>query len=510
MTLSVPSSPRDPLPPNPHGQRPAALVRDPEPFAIDVAALVASLRDSWRHIALATAAGLALGAAVLWLVPPSFGGSASILIRTTQVDPTSLMRSKVGPLAELMPGALGGSSDEELSTEIALLSSRAVLGSVVDSLKLQVVPRSRQRTPAAALIDSLRLTGRFKPFKATLAAGANTVPAGTIWARVPGKYKIFDREDAIDELSRRVDVRRNAGNLVQIGYTARDSVSAAAVPNLLASVYMFRRRTVDRGLNQRRLEFLVAKADSVRDELRTSADVLARVARNSGAGASPEIAARAYADEAGILEARLAELRASEQGLDSLLAASGTRPVDARWLAGFPDLLRSPALNEILTQITRVETERMVMLARVPETNPQAEALAEARDSLEKQMIPIARSYRRSLAQQRNSLERDLGILRQKLSELPAAAAAVAKEQAELTRLAALNAGMGGQVLEARLAAIMEGGDVRVVDPAVSPRRVSFPRPLPTLVVGLILGFGLGVALALLRSRSTMVRSFAA
>jgi len=57
---------------------------------------------------------------------------------------------------------------------------------------------------------------------------------------------------------------------------------------------------------------------------------------------------------------------------------------------------------------------------------------------------------------------------------------------------------MGAQVLTARLAALAEGGDVRVIDEAVSPRRVTFPRPLPTIAMGLVGGAIAGFVIALL------------
>lgn len=488
MSLGQPSSsPRD--------------LREPVPFVLDLGVVASAVRTRVRAVLVGAVAGVVLGSSLVLFVPPRFDGGAMLLIRTTSIDAMSAVRSRIGPLAELMPGALGGGSDEELSTELALLSSRATLGAVVDSLRLQIIARSPSRVPPASFIDSLHLSGRFKPAKVSLAAGVTRLPQGAVWASRAADVKLLDREDAIDELAERFAVRRIAGNAVEIHYRGRDSLSAAQVPNMVAGVYMARRMTVDRGLNQRRLEFLVAKADSVRTDLRRSADVLAATAQRSGVGAAPDIGAKALADEAGNLESRLAELRATETALDTLIRSARENRMDARWLAGFPDLLRSPALNDVLSQMARVETERTLLLARVPETNPQALALARARDSLATQLLPIASSYRSSIGQQRASLERDLLRVRAALALLPAQSAAVAKDQAEVTRLAQMNAGMGVQVLEARLAAMLEGGDVRVVDPAVAPRKVTFPRPLPTMAFSIVLGLVAGLAYALLGLR---------
>jgi tyrosine-protein kinase Etk/Wzc len=471
--------------------------REPVPFELDLSSVSQTIRSRWRALAVGLLVGAVTAVSVLLFVPPRFNGRAMVLIRTTQVDPSAALRTKMGAVAELMPNALGGNLDEELSTEIALLSSRATYGAVVDSLKLQVVPISPGRTPPYAVVDSIRTTGRFKPRKITLSPGPNAFEGGTIWASGAARVRVWDREDAIDEMEKRADVRLLSGNTVEIKYRGRDSLTAAEVPNLIANVYMIRRRTVDRGLNQRRLEFLDAKQDSVRVELRQTADLLASVARQFGVGASPEIGGEAMATGAAEMEAKLAELRATEIAMDSLIASTRAGRMDPRFLAGFPDMVRSIAANDLLSQIATVETQRNILLGRQPATSPEAVALERARDSLVSQMLPIATTYREAISQQRASVERDLERLNARIARLPAQAAAVGKEQAELTRLLQMHTGMGVQVLDARLAALMEGGDVRVIDPAATPRKVSFPRRMPTIAVCLALGLVGGLAYAL-------------
>src|SRR5262249_12736225 len=136
-------------------------------------------------------AGTLVALAVLVFVTPRFDGRAMMLIRTSSsIDPTAMVKDKMGALSELMPSNLGlGGSDEELATELALLQSRAVLGAVVDSLSLEVIPRSPSRVPATALVDSVRLTGRFKPIKVPLVAGVNHFPNAAIWAKQGGEAR---------------------------------------------------------------------------------------------------------------------------------------------------------------------------------------------------------------------------------------------------------------------------------------------------------------------------------
>jgi uncharacterized protein involved in exopolysaccharide biosynthesis len=476
------------------------MTDEPVPFVIDLRAVAGAVRRRGLIVVLGIIAGGLAAAAILLLATPRFDGHAMMLIRTSSVDASALVKDKLGALGELMPSnlGLGGSPDDDLATELALLQSRAVIGAVVDSLRLEIIPRSPARVPPTAIVDSVRATVRFKPVKLPVVPGVNKLPQATVWAKHAAEIKMLDREDAIDDVASRLGVRKTGGGAIEISYRARDSVTAQEVPNLVSAIYMLRRKTVDRGLNQRRLEFLAAKADSVRGDLRRSADVLADVAKRSGSGATPDIAARALAEETGALEARLSEIRASEAALDSVVATAPGRSLDPRRLAGVPDLLRSPALNDLVGQIAKVETDRTLLLANRPESSPQVIALVHARDSLVAQLLPLATSYRQSLARQRASIQRDLDLLHAQIARLPGQTAAVAKEQAELARLSAMNVGMGAQVLSARLAALAEGGDVRLIDPAVSPRRVTFPRPIPTMLIGLVGGAVAGFLLALL------------
>ncbi|HEY0994977.1 MAG TPA: hypothetical protein VGD77_03200 [Gemmatimonadaceae bacterium] len=467
------------------------------PVVLDVGAALAILRRRQRWVLVTAALGLAMGLAVLLLAPSRFSGRTLLLIRTAP-DATSLVaRRASGGLAGLLPGGLGG-SDEELATELTLLSSRSVVGAVVDSLRLQAIP-ARDHVQPREIVDSLRLPGRFRPVSVTLAPGKNAVAGGVVWARQEAKVKLVDREDAIDAVQERLSVVRAGGDAVELRYAARDSLTAAQVPNLAAEVYIVRRRTVDRGLNQRRLEFLAAKDDSVRLELQRSASALAGAQERSGGGADPQDAGKALAERLSLLDQRISEIRAGERALDSLLEGARSGRVDARAIAGFPDLLRSPAVNDIVSQVARLDMERTVALSRSAPGAPQVQALARARDSAVAQLLPIASTYRSSLARQRLSLERDRDELRRQIGRMPRQGVGVLQERAELERLAQLNMGMGAQVLEARLAALLEGGDVRLVDPAVPPRRVTFPRPLPTLAAGLLGGLLLGVLLAFLR-----------
>ena len=77
--------------------------------------------------------GLTGALAVLTFAPRRFAGSASIVVKSAPTSGASSVLAKLG-LGDAAP-ALGAPTP--LETEIAIISSRALVGGVIDSLHLQ-------------------------------------------------------------------------------------------------------------------------------------------------------------------------------------------------------------------------------------------------------------------------------------------------------------------------------------------------------------------------------------
>lgn len=430
-----------------------------------------------NRIAIGALLGLLVALAVLLFAPAQFSGRAMLLVRT-EASVASMAQAQLGPLGELAGGALGvGESGDRFKTELALLRSRALLGDAVDSLRLQL---RAGRVPAFTLDVDLPTEGRFAPRR--------------IEAGEAGKVELVDREDAIDDLEERLDVKVVGGEIVEISYAARDSLTAALVPNLIAARYMERRQTVDRGLNQRRVEFLTSQADSARLALRAAAGAL-RGAQESGQVNSLELSERAEVEGRIAVQVRLVEAEAERVALERLMAE--VEGGDPRRLAGFPALLRSPAVNELVSEMARLGTERALLLADAAPGAARVIAMDSALANLRAQLLPLARSYADGLAGQRDEYREALTASRSRSAALPRVAEGLLIREREVEALGRFLLAIEAQLLDARLAALGEGGDVRVVDPAVVPRRVSFPRRLPTLALGLVAGLILGTLAAL-------------
>jgi hypothetical protein len=164
----------------------------------------------------------------------------------------------------------------------------------------------------------------------------------------------------------------------------------------------------------------------------------------------------------------------------------------AREITAFPSFLRSPGMNEILSQLTKLETDRTRLLERLTDTAPEITALNRSIKELEQQLVPLGGTYLSSLDEQQKELRNQLSRREALIATLPASAQRFLRLQRDVKRLSETSIALEAQLLMARLATIGEGGEARPLDWALPPKRVSFPRPLWTIAAGLGGGLVLG------------------
>src|SRR5688500_539745 len=123
---------------------------------MDLKEIAAALRRGLPWILGGGLLGLAVGDATLVTLDREYEASATVLLRSQVGGSSSAMAlSRIsGMLGGLAGGGLGGS---EVETEQQILTSRAVLGEVVDSLGLQVRVTEPSGTPADELFSSYRV-----------------------------------------------------------------------------------------------------------------------------------------------------------------------------------------------------------------------------------------------------------------------------------------------------------------------------------------------------------------
>jgi uncharacterized protein involved in exopolysaccharide biosynthesis len=495
---------------------------------IDLADIARNIRRGWRFVLGGVVFGAAVAAAVVFFVPARFAGAASIVVHNPEGGSKGLISRLAGSLptgagaaADLLPAGLG--SNPPIETEVQILSSRSMVGEAVDSLLLQLRIKSSDRDAPWRLFQSAALPGAFKKkglhftklaggdaYEVTgLGATPDTARNGVLQhgafalrfdpKQLPSEFgvDVYDREEAVTRIQKRVDVGKLGGEVLSVSFRGDDSLTAAAVPNLLIRRYLVRRKTTDRGINQQRVEFLTVQVDSVEQNLSAAERALRQQQESSGI-VDPIVVGKLELEQAGEIRKEAGTLDIERGAIGQLLSQLAAGTLTGRQLAAFPTFLRSPGINELLGQLSTLETKRLQLLATATPEDPNVIAATEGIKNIENQLPPMARTYASTLDRQRADITKQLDTLRNTIAMLPAVGQVSMRLQREVLRLSQVNAALRAQLVEAKLSAIGEGGDIRLLDRAEPPRRVSFPRPVPTLAAGVGGGLLIGALCAAL------------
>jgi hypothetical protein len=305
-----------------------------------------------------------------------------------------------------------------------------------------------------------------------------------------------DREETVTRLRDHMSFGKVKSDVAHFSYEGDDSTTAARVPNLLIELYLERRKGIDRGVNQRRAEFLAVQSDSMAAAL-AAAERALRSQRESSGALDPLIAVEAEFENDNRLRQQLTDLRVQEGALQQLINDIKSGSITARELAAYPQFLSGP-ISGIVGTLINVETQKRALLVTRTEQDQEVRSLAAQQKNLEDNLLPLAQQTLTGLAAQRAAIENRLSSIEQTLKGAPRNAEAYTRLEREVIDRGKIYAGLQTQLVEARLAAITEGGDVRPLDRAVPPKKPSFPKKSTTLAGGLGGGLFAGTMLAIL------------
>jgi uncharacterized protein involved in exopolysaccharide biosynthesis len=491
---------------------------------VDVADVVRTLKGQWRAVFSFLALGVLGAVAVILFAPKRYEGKASVLARTSSAGGASVLgRMAAGGIDELMSGVGGGGGGTSLETELQMLRSRALAGQVVDSLKLQIRVREPAGVPAAHLIQSYDLARSFEPRRYVFERAENgtyrvsgaedgkarsatpgqpvSLDIGTVTlaaTALPAAFRVlvYDREDAIARVSRRLTATKAGGEVAKVTYRGDDRETAAAVPNSLIAFYLERRKTVDRGTNQRRVEYVTEQVQQTSAELAAAERDLRRYQEQTLVF-DAELFDVAQLEATAKLRESLIQLQVDEEAINQLLAQADKGTLRSRDLAAYPVFMKGSAVSPLITQLSELEIQKARLLERRTERDPEVIALDNSMKTINGTIVGMARSYASSIAKQRSEFRSRLDASEKTLAALPAANERVGRLQRDVLRLTQLYTALQAQLVEARLAAIGEGGEVRQVDLAAVPRKAAFPQPFLTMGIGTAGGLVAGMVAAL-------------
>jgi tyrosine-protein kinase Etk/Wzc len=493
---------------------------------IEIGHVVRAVMRGWRAIVAFTAFGIVAAILLIEFAPRKFTGQATVVMKSTGGGGgggggASLL-SQVGGLSDLT-GMLSGKSPIE--TEVEIIRSRAVIGQVIDSLRMQAKLVGDEPFAARPVIAALDASGSFAPskFEFTRAAGSKDytvagaatgrmtpgaplkLPMGSVTfasdAQLPAHFTMLLRDpiDAMLWVKRHLEVEKDKGEIASITYKGDDSLTAAVFTNTLLNVYLARRKTEDRGINQRRVELLTAKNDSMERAILAAGNALRKAQEASGV-VEPMVAAQTDFQSRAVLRSRLIDVDVERGALSQLIDQIKAKTASPRDLAAYPRFVGSPFINNIVSQISGYESDltRLLTVGNKAESSEEVIAVRKNIAAAEAKLLPYAETYTASLERERKDLQANYDVVNRRIEALPAAAESSQQLQRDILDLSKLSAALQAQIVEAKLAAIGEGGDVRPLDLAVVPRTPSFPNRMITLAVGIAGGLFFGIIAALI------------
>ncbi|HET6764159.1 MAG TPA: polysaccharide biosynthesis tyrosine autokinase, partial [Longimicrobiaceae bacterium] len=248
--------------------------------------------------------------------------------------------------------------------------------------------------------------------------------------------------------------------------------------------------------------FLRQQVASYDTQLR-EAEAQVRAYREQQRVVSPKDEATEEVHRLAELQAQRDEVLSQRNALSSLLDQAAQHSAEGtsryRQLASFPQFLTNRAVQDILQSITTLENQRSELSVRRSGENLDVQRFDRRISELEMELFRIAQSYRQSLDTQLASLNANLAQFGARLGGIPAREiefARLARQQKLLEEIATL---LQTRLKEAEIQEAVVPGDIRIIDPALVPRRPVAPRPVLNMALGLIFGMLLGTGAAFLR-----------
>ncbi|CAN5675863.1 polysaccharide biosynthesis tyrosine autokinase [soil metagenome] len=481
------------------------------------------LRASRRHPWLSIGVPVALLASTgffLWWTAPVYEAATTI-----RVDQD---RSGVAIIEALRTL----SSGSKITTEMEELRSRSLAEEIVDSLALDLEILRPRKVSRAALFDRVvtdplptgarytfnriadgvfRVAGpdgvarEVRVGEVVSLTGLSLVlaPTATEHDRIVIRRAAFGT--AVRTTQDRLDVSRpnREADIVQVRYENTDRLLARAVPDLMARRFIARRNSVRTREARSTADFLDEQIGALHAQLTVTEDEL-RAFRERYGVISIEAQGEAQVTRLADMQANRELLDVDRQALASVIADLPEQSTDPlapspyRALLGFPTLLRNQAAGELLSALNEAEAQRSSLLDHRTLEDGEVIQITLRIRQIETQLRDIALTYLKGVTETVRSLDGTLAAFSSQLQQIPEHELHLARLRRTTAVTEELYTSLQLRLKEAEIMAAMDDPTVRVVDPAVVPRRPIRPQvPLSlalALAGGLVLGIGSAAA----------------
>ena len=298
-------------------------------------------------------------------------------------------------------------------------------------------------------------------------------------------------------------------DVIVLEYKDTDPGLVWKVPNVIAERFMQRRQETQTAETRSQVKFLREQIDTLSVQLASAEDDLKEF-RERARVISPSVESSSQINRLVNLESERTTLEAERSALANLLVQVERRrkqqkngtPSAYRQLMAFPSLLRSQAASELLGSLAQVEDQRATLLTRRTEADRDVQLMTRRVVELENQLGAVALAYLEGLSNQVASLDSAITQYGSELRTLPRKELQFARLERKPLVLKEMYTLLQTRLKEAEIAEAAQNLNVSIVDPAIPPRRPSWPKKGPIILTGLLAGGLLGLGLALLRERA--------
>ncbi|HVX40761.1 MAG TPA: Wzz/FepE/Etk N-terminal domain-containing protein [Gemmatimonadaceae bacterium] len=442
-----------------------------------------------------------------------------------------------GAVAPVAGSLLGSFTNDELSTEIAILQSDRISDATIDSLALAVrvldPAASRARVLAARILDpsididgqltlQRQADGAYRPewnaydgsrpvLPARLAPGSSVRIGGalltlspTLHGAGPAKIvvRILPRYQVHKLLDKRLSIARQEGGsrLVEISYEDPDRVLAAQVVSTLIHEYVTYSTGMARTEDTTTVAVLQGQVDSTGRRLAIAEQSLRGFEEQSRLVA-PEEQASAQIKRISALSAHVDEISTERNALARMLAIidqrskGGSDAAAYRQLATFPSLITNRAIQDLLQSLVDLENKRSQLGVRRTANNDEYRQLTDRITQIEQQLYSVGPQYLESLDQELRTTAQTVAGLTDTLRTMPAEAMQYGRLLRDRTILETTYIALQKQLKQAQLRDVLRQNRVKIVD---APRIANAEDPAyPKKPVMLLVGAVLAIVLAL-------------
>jgi polysaccharide biosynthesis transport protein len=481
-----------------------------------------ALRGNYELFLVAVGLTLALVTLLVFGSPPQYSARATIRMASERRTLTSGV--------EDAPQALDRPIDPVLSA-VQVLTSRTLVGAVVDSIGLRLQPVGRygltsplfgSRLPAGALqrvsVDSaassdtllLQFSGtdvfaRSRTDTASTKLGKRLLIGGvrlTASAIPPAGFVVLEvapRDIAIDDAIRRLKVVPRPGtDVIDVKYVDTDPARAQQFANHLARLFQTASGHSAQEQARRRREFLGDQLRVTDSMLLEAEEGLSSFRSRQQMGSSRDNLSAEQANAA-TLESRRAELRADRRVFAALLEriknAGSSQDAGFRALAYSPEVSADPILGRLQERLIEYRN-RLDSLTTGPwrslATHPDVIQLTTLLQSTREELVGAVQARVTSLDARITVLSNQIALGGRSMQRLPAKQATEASLDRRVETLRTTADALRQEYQKARISEALGAADIEILDLAPLPyRKTGIPRPIE-LALGLLLGMLVG------------------